>query len=56
MNKIHKNEPKHVGKNPYATNRGGYIAAPADPAEGDPKSVGLRGEDLRTGKKANRGK
>ena len=58
MNKIHKNKPKDLGKNPYATNRGGYIAAPIDPAVGDPKSTGLVGDDLRAGKagkKAHRG-
>ena len=56
MNKIHKNKPKHDGKNPYATNRGGLIAAPAEVAAGDPRSVGRKGEDLRMGKRDRHGK
>jgi hypothetical protein len=40
-------------KNPYATNRGGKIDAPAHPSQGDPKSTVTRGDDLR--KKGKRG-
>lgn len=39
--------------NPYATNRGGRIDAPAKPSQNDPKSTVTRGDDLR--KKGNRG-
>ena len=53
MNKIHKNETK--GKNPYATNRGGFIAAPTDPAKGDPRATGVKGDDLRAKRKVHRG-
>ena len=51
MNKIHKNAPQECGKNPYATNRGGFIAAPADPAKGDPRAQSVKGDDLRVKKK-----
>ena len=40
-------------KNPYATNKGGYIKAPNAPAAGDPratKTVASNKKDLRCGK------
>ena len=40
-------------KNPYATNKGGYIKAPSKPSAGDPratKTVAGHGKDLRSGK------
>ena len=40
-------------KNPYATNKGGYIKAPVNPAKGDPRAtvtVAKNGGDLRGGK------
>ena len=36
MNKIHKKEPTAKGKNPYATNRGGFISAPPIPPRATP--------------------
>lgn len=40
-------------KNPYATNKGGKIQAPTNPAAGDPKVTKTVGNDLRvkSGKK-----
>ena len=38
-------------KNPYATNRGGKIAAPSEVAKGDPRATVTKGDDLRTGKR-----
>ena len=40
-------------KNPYATNKGGYIKAPVNPAAHDPhavRTVAEKGKDLRGGK------
>ena len=37
---------------PYATNKGGYIRAPKNASEGDPRATKTTGDDLRTkGKK-----
>jgi hypothetical protein len=55
MNKIHKKEPTAKGKNPYATNRGGFISAPTDPAKGDPAAHSVKGDDLRVKRKVRRG-
>ena len=38
---------KNQSKNPYATNRGGKISAPANVSLGDPKASVKRGDDLR---------
>lgn len=46
MNKLHKTPTP----NPYATNRGGKIEAPHNPAANDPSATRKRGEDLRAGK------
>lgn len=40
-------------KNPYATNKGGYIKAPDNPAANDPhatRTEAPKGKDLRVGK------
>ncbi len=40
-------------KNPYVTNKGGYIKAPTKPSQGDPRAtvtVARSGGDLRGGK------
>lgn len=40
-------------KNPYATNKGGYIKAPHKPSHGDPRAtvtVGKGSDDLRSHK------
>ena len=34
----------------YATNKGGKITAPRNPAKGDPKVTKTKGNDLRTNK------
>ena len=39
----------------YATNRGGFISAPTDPAKGDPVARSVKGDDLRVKKKVRRG-
>lgn len=38
---------KNNGNNPYVTNRGGKIDAPAKPAAGDPRATVTKGDDLR---------
>ncbi len=38
---------KNQTKNPYATNKGGKIDAPATVAKGDPQASVTRGDDLR---------
>lgn len=42
---------KHQGINPYATNAGGQIKAPKNPAKDSPKATVTKGNDLRSGKK-----
>lgn len=42
---------KHTGNNPYATNAGGQIKAPRNPAKDSPKATTTKGNDLRVGKK-----
>ena len=42
---------KQMGNNPYATNAGGHIKAPKNPAKDSPKATVTKGNDLRTGKK-----
>mgnify|MGYP003301368189 CR=1 FL=1 len=37
--------------NPYATNAGGYIKSPKNPAKDSPKATVTKGNDLRVGKK-----
>lgn len=41
---------KQMG-NPYATNAGGQIKAPKNPAKDSPKATTTKGNDLRVGKK-----
>ena len=38
---------KQFTHNPYATNRGGKIQAPVNPAQNDPKGTVRKGDDLR---------
>ncbi len=41
---------KHKGNNPYATNAGGVIKAPKNPAKDSPKATVTKGNDLRDAK------
>lgn len=38
---------KNLCQNPYATNRGGKVNAPKNPASGDPRATVTKGDDLR---------
>lgn len=42
---------KHSKGNPYATNAGGMIKSPKNPAKDSPKATVTKGNDLRDGKK-----
>jgi hypothetical protein len=42
---------KSKQNNPYATNKGGMIKAPKNPAKDSPKATVTKGNDLRVGKK-----
>lgn len=42
---------KNKQGNPYATNKGGMIKAPKNPAKDSPKATVTKGNDLRVGKK-----